>query len=212
MSNSVPSLVPSNDRTNDCASATGELAALERSLAVIEFELDGTIRHANENFCRTVGYAASEIAGRHHSLFVDETERTSVAYKRFWQDLASGQFKSGQFRRIAKGGREIWIEATYNPVLDRDGRPYKVVKFASDVTEQRQRAADWKGQLDAISKSMAVIEFELDGTIRTANENFCRAIGYTLDEIRGRHHSLFVDPAERAGAEYQRFWRELGQG
>ncbi len=212
MSSTPSSLVPSAERITDCASAADELAALQRSLAVIEFELDGTIRHANENFCKAVGYSASEIAGRHHSMFVEAGERSSAAYARFWKQLAAGQFMSGEFRRIAKGGREIWIEATYNPIFDASGKPYKVVKFASDITEQKLRAADWKGQLDAISKSMAVIEFELDGAIRTANENFCRAVGYSLEEIRGRHHSMFVDPSERSSAEYQNFWRELGRG
>ncbi len=189
-----------------------EIEALERSLAVIEFEVDGSIRRANANFCAALGYTPDEIIGRHHSLFVEPAERASDAYRKFWADLARGQFQSGEFRRIAKGGREIWIQATYNPVLDANGRPYKVIKFASDITAQKQRSAESQSQLDAISKSMAVIEFGLDGAIRDANENFCRAVGYTLDEIRARHHSMFVDPVERASVEYQRFWAELGTG
>lgn len=193
-------------------SVQAELQALHRSQAVIEFELDGSIRTANENFCKALGYQLDEIRGRHHSLFVAAEDQASDEYKTFWADLAQGRFKSGEFRRIAKGGREIWIQATYNPILDGDGRPVKVVKFASDITQAKLRAADWRGQVDAIGKSMAVIEFELDGTIRHANENFCKALGYALDEIRGRHHSMFVDAKERGGADYKRFWSELGAG
>ncbi|MBL8803166.1 MAG: PAS domain-containing methyl-accepting chemotaxis protein [Planctomycetes bacterium] len=189
-----------------------ELEALHRSQAVIEFELDGRIRTANENFCKALGYQLEELRGRHHSLFVSAEDRAGDEYKSFWSDLAQGRFKSGEFRRIAKDGREIWIQATYNPIFDSQGRPVKVVKFASDITQAKLRAADWHGQIEAIGKSMAVIEFELDGTIRFANENFCNALGYTLDEIRGRHHSIFVDAKERSGPDYKRFWVDLGAG
>jgi methyl-accepting chemotaxis protein len=209
----APAALPVRSELAHEADATrAELAALHRSLAVIEFELDGTIREANANFCSALGYAPDEIVGRHHSLFVDPAERTSSAYRQFWADLASGRFQSGEFRRIAKGGREIWIQATYNPVLDAGGRPYKVIKFASDITAQKQRSAESQGQLSAISKSMAVIEFELDGTIRSANENFCNALGYSSAEIVGQHHRMFVAPSERERPEYQRFWAELGAG
>ncbi|MBI1379893.1 MAG: PAS domain S-box protein [Planctomycetaceae bacterium] len=179
---------------------------------MIEFELDGTILAANDNFLAAVGYGLAEIRGRHHSMFVLPEERGSAAYAAFWADLRAGKCFSKQFRRVGKGGREIWIQASYNPILGDDGKPYKVVKFATDITEERLRTADFEGQLAAIDKSQAVIEFELDGTIRSANDNFLGAVGYAADEIVGRHHRMFVDPVEAGGAAYERFWLDLREG
>ncbi len=211
-----------SNTTNDAATAEderlkladyeGQLAAISKAQAVIEFELDGTILTANENFCTTVGYGLDEIVGKHHSLFVDPEQRGSAEYQQFWKNLGSGQFDAGQYKRISKDGSEIWLQASYNPIFDLDGKPFKVVKYASNITQETIEKADFSGQLDAISKAQAVIEFELDGTILTANENFCATVGYGLDEIIGKHHSLFVDPEQRASAEYQQFWKNLGSG
>ncbi len=189
-----------------------QLQAIDRVLAVIEFELDGTVRDANANFLGALGYELAEIHGRHHSMFVLPEERGSAAYKKLWADLRAGQCISSQFRRVGKGGREVWIQASYNPILGSDGKPYKVVKFATDITEQRLRNADLEGQLSAIDKSQAVIEFELDGTIRRANQNFLNTVGYTHPEIVGRHHRIFMEPGEAAGADYERFWHDLREG
>ncbi|WP_019905247.1 PAS domain-containing methyl-accepting chemotaxis protein [Methylobacterium sp. 77] len=186
--------------------------ALDRSQAVIEFKTDGTILTANKNFLDAVGYELAEIQGKHHSLFVDPAFRESPTYRAFWVALAGGTFQSGEFKRIGKDGREIWLQATYNPILGRDGRPTRIVKFASDVTEQVNRSTDQEGKVKALDRSQAVIEFTLDGTILTANKNFLDVTGYRLDEIQGRHHSLFVDPDFRASAEYRSFWDNLGQG
>ncbi len=190
----------------------GQIDAINRSQAVIEFQLDGTIITANENFLKTLGYTLEEIQGRHHSTFVDPSYRSSAEYRQFWDDLAAGKFQSSEYRRIGKGGREVWIQATYNPVFDESGRPCKVVKFATDITARKSKDADIAGQLAAIHKAQAVIEFNLDGTIITANENFLKTLGYSLDEIQGRHHSLFVDPTYRESAEYKQFWRDLAAG
>ena len=187
-------------------------AALDRSRARIEFTPDGTITTANANFLALMGYTLAEVAGRHHTLFVPPAERDGDAYRAFWEDLRRGESQTREFKRIAKDGRAVWIQATYNPVLDRAGRVVRVVKFASDVTEQVLRAIDHDGQLEALHRSQAVIEFALDGTILTANANFLGAVGYRLDEIQGRHHSLFVDPAEQEGAAYRGFWDGLGRG
>jgi methyl-accepting chemotaxis protein len=194
------------------ADVRAQLDAINRSQAVIEFELDGTILGANDNFLAALGYKRDEIVGKHHSMFLDAETRASAEYRRFWTDLAAGKFQAGEFKRIAKGGREVWIQASYNPVLDASGRAYKVVKFAADITAAKLQAADWLGQVDAISKSQAVIEFELDGTIRTANANFLGAVGYRLDEIVGKHHSMFLDAEHRASPEYRRFWTDLAAG
>jgi methyl-accepting chemotaxis protein len=196
----------------ELADLRGQVKAIGRSQAVIEFGLDGTILHANENFLKAVGYSLEEIRGKHHRLFVDSQDRESSAYERFWKQLAVGEYQAGQFRRFTKDGREIWLQASYNPIFDGRGKPFKVVKYCSDVTDQKMRAADFEGQIKAIDKSQAVIEFELNGVIRNANQNFLRAVGYTLDEIRGQHHRIFVDPAYAETAEYQGFWQKLGQG
>ena len=189
----------------------GKLAAISRAQAVIEFNLDGTIITANEHFLAAVGYSLAEIQGKHHSMFVSPAERDSAAYREFWASLSRGQFQSAEYKRYGKGGKEIWIQASYNPILDDAGKPFKVVKFASDVSEQKLKAANFSGQVEAIGKSQAVIEFNMDGTIITANENFLGAVGYRLDEIQGKHHSIFVAPAEQGDA-YREFWASLNRG
>jgi methyl-accepting chemotaxis protein len=186
--------------------------AISRAQAVIEFNMDGTIVTANENFQRALGYALGEIQGKHHSMFVDQATRDSAAYREFWAKLNRGEYDAGEYKRIGKGGKEVWILASYNPVIDQNDKPFKVVKFATDVTAQKLKNADLAGQIDAIGKSQAVIEFKLDGTIIHANENFLRALGYTLGEITGKHHSMFIDRAERESAAYRDFWAALNRG
>ena len=189
-----------------------KIDAIDRSQAVIEFRLDGTIVTANANFLAATGYALDEIVGQHHRMFVDPAYARSDDYAAFWRKLGAGEFQAGEYSRIAKGGRPIWLQATYNPLLDRNGKPVRVIKFASDITEQRNRAADHAAQIAAISRVQAVIEFDLDGTIRTANENFLATVGYRLDEIVGRHHRMFVDTAYGASADYAAFWDRLRSG
>lgn len=194
------------------ADFSGQLEAISKSQAVIEFNLDGTIISANQNFLDTVGYRLDEIVGQHHRIFVDNEERYSSAYQQFWDRLGEGKYDSGEYRRIGKGGREIWIQASYNPIFDMNGRPFKVVNYASDITEQKQLTADFTGQIEAIGKSQAVIEFALDGTILNANENFLKTTGYSLSEIEGQHHSMFMDPVEKNSPAYRALWQKLGQG
>lgn len=194
------------------ADFAGQLAAIDKSQAVIEFSLDGTILSANGNFLSALGYTADEIVGQHHRMFVSAEDVRGPEYQTFWENLARGEFQSGEFKRIGKGGREIWIQATYNPIMDAAGKPVKVVKFASDITEAKIAAADAAGQIDAISKSQAVIEFDLDGTIRSANENFLGALGYSMAEVQGKHHSIFVEDAIKNSNEYRAFWQSLAVG
>jgi methyl-accepting chemotaxis protein len=194
------------------ASDTQLTQALHRAQAIIEFRLDGTIVAANENFLACMGYGLEEILGQHHSMFVDQAYGQSAEYKAFWKGLAEGQFQAAEYRRIAKGGRAVWIQATYNPIFDKTGKPTGVVKFATDVTERKRRNADALGQIEAISRSQAVIEFDPDGTILTANENFCAALGYRIEEIVGKHHRIFVAPEESARPEYKLFWDRLRDG
>lgn len=167
---------------------------------------------ANENFLRLMGYSLAEIRGKHHSLFVEPGYRDSPAYREFWSRLGRGEFQAGLFRRLGKGGKEVWIEATYNPILDPAGRPMGVMKCATDVTDRVTLLADLQGKVDAIGKSQAEIEFTLDGTILSANGNFLSVVGYALEEIRGRHHSQFVEPAYRDSPAYRDLWAKLARG
>jgi methyl-accepting chemotaxis protein len=186
--------------------------ALDKAQAIIEFKLDGTILTANRNFLDVMGYSLAEIEGKHHSMFAEPAFAASAEYREFWAKLNRGEFQAAQYKRLGKGGKEVWIEASYNPIFDADGKPYKVVKFATDVTKQRMEFSDLNGQVDAINRSQAVIEFKLDGTILTANRNFLDVMGYALHEIEGRHHSMFADPAYAASAEYREFWAKLNRG
>ena len=190
----------------------GQLNAISKAQAVIEFSLDGKVLHANENFLNVLGYSLYEIKGQHHSMFVDPTYRSSPEYRMFWEKLGRGEYDAGQYKRIGKGGKECWIQASYNPIMDMNGKPFKVVKYATDITEQKLKAADFEGQLGAISKAQAVIEFSLDGKVLHANENFLNVLGYSLNEIKGQHHSMFVDPAYRSSPDYRMFWEKLGRG
>lgn len=191
--------------------ANAVLDALNASQAIIEFSLDGTILKANDNFCRTMGYRAEEIVGRHHRIFVDPAEAGSPDYTAFWTKLAAGQHDQQQYRRLRKDGSEVWIAASYNPVM-RGAKPYKIVKFATDITAQTLQAAEDRGKLEALSRAQAVIEFNPTGKILTANANFLKAMGYELDEIVGRHHAIFCEPAYVASNAYRQFWPELAAG
>ncbi|MCB1680376.1 MAG: PAS domain-containing methyl-accepting chemotaxis protein [Rhodospirillales bacterium] len=189
-----------------------KLTALDKSQATIEFTLDGTIITANENFLNAMGYRLDEIRGRHHSMFVDPAYKDSAEYKNFWASLARGEYKSAEYKRFGKGGKEIWIEASYNPLFDKKGRPYKVIKYAIDVTTKKKEFAELHGLVEAINRSQAVIHFKMDGTIISANENFLSVMGYTLAEVQGKHHSMFADPQFAASKEYKDFWAALNRG
>jgi methyl-accepting chemotaxis protein len=186
--------------------------ALNRVQALIEFDLQGTILHANENFLHAVGYTLDEVRGRHHRLFVDPSHAESPAYRQFWEKLARGEFDQGIYRRLGRDGREVWINASYNPVYDANGRPYKVIKFATDVTAAQQRNAEYEGKINAIDKAQAVIEFDPSGTILTANPNFLNTLGYQLEEVQGKHHRIFCEETYAASAEYRDFWAKLNRG
>jgi len=190
----------------------GQVEAIGRSQAEIEFNLDGTIITANDNFLATVGYHLDEIQGKHHSMFVDKVTAESDTYKQFWNSLARGEYQSRQFKRYGKAGNEIWIQVSYNPIYDTEGKPYKVVKYATDITEKKLNDLNNSQKIDALDRSQAVIEFNLDGTIITANDNFLNVMGYTLGEIQGKHHSMFAEPSYAASTDYKQFWANLNTG
>ena len=185
---------------------------MSRSHAIIEFGLDGTVLNANDKFLSVLGFNAEEVVGQHHSMFCRPGVAETPEYAAFWASLREGQYRVGEFRRVGAGGRDVYIEASYNPVLDAEGKPYKVVKLASDVTAARMKSLGDDGKLEAISRSQAVIEFDLTGHVLDANANFLDLLGYTLEEVKGQHHRMFVDDKEANSARYRSFWQKLNRG
>ncbi|MFI5840072.1 PAS domain-containing methyl-accepting chemotaxis protein [Catenuloplanes sp. NPDC051500] len=190
----------------------GKVAAIDRSQAVIEFDLKGNVLRANQLFQETMGYSESEITGKNHRMFVDAGTSSSGEYREFWQRLGRGEFESGEYKRVGKGGKEVWLQASYNPIFDMAGHPFKVVKYASDVTDQKIRNVEFEGKVNAISRAQAVIEFDLQGRVLAANQNFLDLLGYSLEEVRGKHHRMFVDEDEAKSSEYAAFWEKLSRG
>lgn len=192
--------------------ARGKLQAIDRAQAVIEFDMQGHVLDANKNFLGLMGYSLDDIRNHHHRMFVTPTEAASPGYLKFWEGLRRGEFSAGEYKRVGRDGREVWIQATYNAILDARGLPCKVVKFAVDVTAAKLRTAEDEAKLAAIDLSQAVIEFDMDGVVRHANRNFLAAMGYTLREVQGQHHSMFCTTEYTQGVEYRDFWLRLGEG
>ncbi|WP_253254849.1 PAS domain-containing methyl-accepting chemotaxis protein [Campylobacter sp. P255] len=181
-------------------------------MAMIEFQTDGTIIKANENFLKTMNYSLDEIKGKHHSMFCLPEVVKSQRYSDFWKDLKNGKSRNGLFRRIAKGGKDIYLEANYLPILNQNNEVYKVIKFANDITQRHYEMLDLKNTIDAANRSMAIIEFNPYGEILNANDNFTQTMGYSLSEIKGKHHSMFCEEKFRNSKEYTIFWEELRSG
>ncbi|GBF48979.1 putative methyl-accepting chemotaxis protein [Leptospira ryugenii] len=196
----------------DMSETNAEQRAVEKSQATIEFSTDGSIIKANENFLLLMGYSLEEIKGKHHRIFVDPKEVQSEDYKRFWELLNRGEHQTAEFRRITKSGSEVWLQATYTPILDTTGKPVKIIKFASDITHQKIKNLDYEGQIEAINRAQATIQFKPDGTIITANDIFCKTMGYELHEIQGRHHRMFAEPEYANSEDYKHFWESLSRG
>jgi methyl-accepting chemotaxis protein len=192
--------------------AKSYMDALNRVQCIIEFSLDGTILHANNNFLNALGYSIEEIQGKHHRIFCEPEYVSSPDYRTFWEKLGRGEFVQGEFKRLGKNGKEIWIYASYNPIMNEKGQPYKVVKFASDITQQKLLDADFRSRVTAINRVQAVIEFNLNGIVVDANQNFLDTFGYSLEEVKGKHHRTFCDPEYIKTDEYRDFWRLLGAG
>jgi methyl-accepting chemotaxis protein len=192
--------------------ANAKLLAISRSMALIEFSPDGIVLDANDNFCKTMGYSVEELRGKHHRIFCEEAFYRSEAYSTLWRDLARGEPLSGTFLRLGKSGQEIWLEASYMPVLGPDRQVRSVIKVAADVSERIHIEHENQSLLNAIGRSMAVIEFTPEGKVISANDNFLKTMGYALNEIVGQHHSMFCHRAEAESAEYRAFWASLNRG
>lgn len=184
--------------------------AIDETMATIEFEPDGTILTASQPFLATVGYSLSDIQGKHHRMFCESSYTSGDEYRKFWTELASGIPHTGRMKRIDSKGCEIWLEASYFPVKDEFGKVERVMKIASDVTEKHLATEKFDSALQALDRSMATIEFEPDGTIIEANGNFFSAFGYSLEQIKGKHHRMFCK--DSFYQENPNFWSELGTG
>lgn len=200
------------DRKLRGADASGQIDSINKSLAVIHFDMSGVITDVNQAFLDTVGYAREEVVGQHHRKLVDPAHAGSWDYAHFWERLRQGEFQRGEYRRIARDGSHVWLQACYNPILDLAGRPFKVVKYATDITGQRRRNAEFAGEIQAINRAQCVIQFDMQGRIIDANDNFLAAFGYRSDEVIGRHHEMFVDAAHAASRDYLEFWQKLRRG
>ena len=188
----------------------GYFGAIGKSQAVITLDMQGTILDANDNYLRMMGYTLDELKGKHQSMLVDESFAQDS--RDMWARLTRGESLVGEYKRLGKGRKEVWLQASYNPIPDKDGKPYKVVQYSTEITEQKLKNADYAGQISAIGKSQAVIEFTMEGNVLYANDNFLRVMGYSLDEVKGRHHSMFVEEAYRLSPDYREFWAKLNRG
>jgi len=194
------------------ADFSGQVDAIRKSQAVVEFSTDGTILYANDLFLSAMSYKLDEIKGRHHSMFIPSYEKDSDSYRMFWEKLGRGEFQTGEFMRLGRDGKEVWIQATYNPIFDLNGNVMKVVKYANDVTQQKLMNSDFQSQINAITRSQAVIEFDMQGNVLKANDLFLKSTKYTSEEIRGKHHRLFCDPVYSSTHAYVQFWDDLRAG
>ena len=189
-----------------------QLNAIDRSSAMIEFDTNGHILNANNLFLQIMGYTLEQIKGKHHRMFVSENERESQAYQQFWQHLQQGTFIEKEFKRFSQDGQQIWLKATYNPIVNVQGKVYKIIKFASDITRQKKLDLDLQNQLHAINKSNAVVEFDLNDHIQKTNDLFLNLMGYTKEELADKHHQIFVEPEQAKSKEYELFWHQLRNG
>ncbi|EZP31621.1 Pas/Pac sensor-containing chemotaxis sensory transducer [Pseudomonas sp. RIT288] len=201
-----------NDLQHTITEQNGLLEAINRSMAVIEFDLEGVVLKANDNFLKTMGYRSEQVIGQPHRVFCTPEFGRSAQYTELWSRLKNGQFQSGTFERINSQGQPVWLGANYNPIKDASGRVVKVVKFAMDVTTKVQQESEANAKLQAIDRAMAVIEFDLNGGILTANQNFLTRMGYTLADLKGKHHRLFCRAELVNSSAYEDFWRRLNQG
>ena len=186
--------------------------AISRSTALVEFSADGHILFANPNFLALMHYREDEVIGRHHSMFVRSEEKEDPQYRAFWELLRAGEFVRREFCRVSSDGREVWLQASYNPIIDASGKTRSILKLATDITAEKQRAANHESMLSAISRSTAMVEFAMNGTILTANDIFAALMGYDVADLLGRHHREFLAPDVAESVAYQNFWNRLRSG
>lgn len=184
--------------------------ALTSNIAWIEFETNGTILDASDVFLAVMGYTREEVIGQHHRLFCDRRYTDSSDYRDFWRQLASGEPRQGVYERVHKSGEKVVLEATYFPVRNDQGEVVSVAKIASDITDLHKKEESKNLVLEALDKSLAVIEFDIRGNVLYANRNFLEVLGYRLEDIQGKHHRLFC--FDEFYQQNPDFWAELGRG
>ena len=190
----------------------GQLSGANENFAIISFEPNGTILSANKNFLDVLGYTLEEVVGQHHKIFCDQSYTRTGSYTNFWNDLNKGVSQINEFKRIKKDGNAVWIQGSYTPIKNSSGKVTRVIKFAQDITPQKLINSDFEGQLDAIGKSNAVIEFDMTGTILKANDNFLNLLVYQENEIIGKKHNIFCEESYKKSNEYTEFWKKLNSG
>ena len=195
---------------HQCDELESLIKSIDTSVATIRFSPDGIVEEVNDNFLAVVGYEKSEVIGQHHRIFCDSGYVSSPDYKDFWNDLRRGKNKSGTFKRISKSKDILWLEATYFPIINKDNKATAIFKIAADVTSMDNKIRDLEAAFSALNRSMAIIEFTADGFILDANENFLGAVGYSLDEVVGKHHRIFC--FDRFYEENPNFWSQISSG
>ena len=191
---------------------TGSLSAICESSAVAEFSLDGKFVSANKNFLSMFGFKESDIPNKTHSDICPASAIERQKASSFWSGVVSGKSEKGRFERRRYDDSPIWVEATYGAKKDLNGKPVGIIMLASDVTEMTMEEIGQNNIISALNKSMALIEFDTNGYVLHANDNFLKATGYPLNEIVGQHHSLFCTRENAQSAEYKKFWDELRKG
>lgn len=186
--------------------------ALDASMAMAEFSLEGAILRCNSRFAAVLGYRLEELQGQPHRVLCRADTASSPEYADLWNRLRNGESVQGRFQRVTKAGQNVWLEATYSPVRDDANHPFKVVAVASDVTDRMRESSMLRSVSQALGRSMAVIEFDLDGIILTANPNFLATMGYSLEAVQGKHHRMLCRPDYANSSEYADFWERLNSG
>ncbi len=188
------------------------LQALDRSTAVVHLGLDGKVLKANTMFGEIFGLTPEELSGKQHSQLCAPDYAQSAEYQEFWRRLRAGETFTGLFQRRHRDGSLVWLRATYNPLINRSGDVTRIVKLASDVTEQTEARVRSTAVLSAIDRSMAVIAFDIDGHIQEVNDNFLQCMGYRRENLIGQHHRIFCAPEYATSTNYAAFWKDLRQG
>ena len=196
----------------ELADLRGKVAAISSRTPMIEYDLEGNILGANDTWERATGFRVAEVRGKHHRMFVAAEERDTPEYRAFWDTLRRGEVQAAVYRRVAKDGRPIWVEATFYPVRNLRGALFKVVACIVDITDRMMTLADGAGQLAAINKAQCVFDLDMNGVVLGANDNFLHTFGYSLDELKGQHHDVLLDPVERDKADYRALWTKLARG
>ena len=195
-----------------CIEDDGKVSAMNRSQGIIEFDLGGHILHANENFLSLTGYSLSDIVGQHHSMFVDKEEASSGAYRAFWRKLGQGEYDSGEYLRVGNHGKRIWIQASYNPILDLEGNPVKVIKFCSDITQSKLHAIETQARMDSVSNTSCILEFNAEGKILNSNELMQKSLGYSQADLADKSESFLMFDEERNDSNHFKIWNDLREG